>query len=168
MTTLPDGRIFYFAPEDSTIQPIIDLVSNATKSIYIWDYSFNLVPLVDILIEKFKAGVDVYLTLDKSQSVGSTEAPEVTACREAGIPIVIGTSDLHQILHDKVVIVDGSQVLYGSFNLTGAAAKEVNNYCIDPEIAVVNIYWQSGVLVTNWCIANQPTGVSNNAQPLVI
>ena len=166
MMKLSDGRVFYFAPQDSTIEPIIDMVSSAEKSIYIWDYSFNLVPLVDILISKFKAGLTVYLTLDKSQSVGSTEAPEVTACREAGIPIVIGTSDLHQILHDKLVIVDMKQVLYGSFNLTGAAAKEVNNYCIDPELSVVNAYWQSGVLVTNWCITNESSGVSNNAQPL--
>lgn len=166
MFTLPDGRVFYFSPGDTTIQPILDLVTEAEKSIYIWDYSFNLVSLADTLVAKHKAGVEVYLTLDKSQSAGSTEAPEVTQLREAGIPLVIGTSDLHQIIHDKVVIVDGAKVLYGSFNLTGIAAKEVNNYCIDPEIGVVNAYWQANCLVTNWCIENEPTGVSNGAQPL--
>lgn len=166
MFTTPDGRVFYFAPTDATIQPICDLASGAARSIHVWDYSFNLVALADILIAKHAAGVTIYCTLDRSQSTTSTEEPEVTALRTAGIPLVIGTSDQHQILHDKVVIVDGSKVLYGSFNLTGAAAAEVNNYCIDPEPAVVAAYWSANALVTNWCIANEPTGVTNGATPL--
>lgn len=166
MFTTPDGREFYFAPQDTTIQPILDLAQNAIRSIYVWDYSFNLVALADIFVAKHQAGVVVYLTLDKSQSDTAEEEPEVAQLRAAGIPLVIGTSDQHQILHDKVVIVDGTKVLYGSFNLTGVAAEEVNNYCIDPEPEVVAAYWSANALVTNWCIAHEPQGVSNGARPL--
>lgn len=146
----------YFSPDDNVQQAVLDLVSSAAKSIRLADYSFNLVPLVDILIAKQAAGLDIKLVLDKSQAAGSTEKPEVVRIKAAGIPLVIGTSDEHHIMHSKYVVIDGQAVGYGSYNFTKVAEEESNVFVIETNAAVAAAFSQNWQAMWDWISQHEP------------
>ena len=129
MNILTPGITVYNSPTDDTLAEFLVLLNAATKSIHLADYSFNVMEIVDILIAKDKAGLDVKLVLDRSQSAGKTEVPEIKALQAAGIPLVIVESSLHQIMHDKFCVLD-EITQTGSWNYTTAASKENNNYFV--------------------------------------
>jgi len=53
------GTRTFFSPDDDTQQVMLDFASSAQKSILIADYSFTCALLVDILVKKHAAGVNV-------------------------------------------------------------------------------------------------------------
>lgn len=147
---LDQSRKIYFSPEDDTKSAYLAWVKTATKGIYIADYSFNMVELVDTLIEKYKSGIPVKLVLDKSQSHGSTEEPEVQRLREANIPLMVGTSPEHHIMHSKYTVIDGNQVEYGSWNYTEVASKESNFIIIENNEAMALLFLKDWNLQWDW------------------
>lgn len=128
---LDNTRKTYFSPEDDTLRAFLDFIGTAEKKIRIADYSFNLEPLVDLLIKKHNAKVDVRLVLDKSQSVGVSEKPAIERLKKAKIKFVVGTSDKHKIMHNKFTIIDDEWVQSGSWNYTNAASDEDNFFDIE-------------------------------------
>lgn len=149
-------RIFYASPDDDTITPFLKFIGSATKSIHIADYSFNMKELIPVLIGLRKEGIDIEVVLDKSQSSGASEAIDIQQLREAGISITIGTSDKHQIMHNKIAIIDGTRVLYGSWNFTDTAAREDNIYVIDSNTEVAVWAEQLFQNIKSWIISNEP------------
>lgn len=133
------GINLFNSPEDNTQAEFLSLLEGATKSIHLADYSFNLMPVVDILIAKAKAGVDVKLVLDNSQSKGKTEVPEITALKAVPeIHMVIVESDENQIMHNKSTIIDGHITETGSWNYTSSASKENNNFFVFDDDLIAN------------------------------
>lgn len=143
-------RKTYFAPDDDTINVFLAFVQTAQKKIRIADYSFNMDKLVDVLIQKHQAGLDVSLVLDKSQSAGPTESPEVTKVKQAGIPVVIGTSDQHKIMHHKFCVIDDEWTESGSWNFTDAAAKECNYFDIEHSTDRALMFTQNWQKIHDW------------------
>lgn len=117
----------YFSPEDDLNRIYLDLVSKAKKSIYIVDYSFNLVPLVNMLNAKVREGIDVRLCLDKSQSGGDAEKLAIAKMSdELKKHVLFGDSSRGKIIHDKFTVIDGKIVESGSWNYTFVAEEEDN------------------------------------------
>ena len=131
---LDNTRKTYFSPQDDTLAAFLQFIDTAQKKIRIADYSFNLEPLVDILIAKHKKGVDVKLVLDKSQSSGEAEQPAIAKLRQAKVDLVIGTSTKHKIMHNKFSIIDDAWVQSGSWNYTNAASDEDNFFDIEHSV----------------------------------
>jgi phosphatidylserine/phosphatidylglycerophosphate/cardiolipin synthase-like enzyme len=119
-------RKTYFAPYDDAETAVVTLVQSAKSKIRLADYSYNLENLTQALIEAHKNGIDVSLVLDRSQSAGSTEKPRIVELASAGVPMVIGTSSEHKIMHSKFIVVDDTVVASGSYNFTGTAEHEDN------------------------------------------
>ncbi|MHB8482800.1 MAG: phospholipase D-like domain-containing protein [Nitrospiria bacterium] len=138
MKQLAPGIALYGSPEDDTLAEFLFLLTHATTSIHLADYSFNIMEVVNLLVGKLKSGLDIKLVLDKSQSAGKTEVPEIKAIQAAGIPTVIVESSLHQIMHDKFCIIDGHILQSGSWNYTTAASKENNNYFVFDDNLIQN------------------------------
>lgn len=133
------GINLFNSPEDNTQGEFLSLLEGASKSIHIADYSFNIMPMVDILIAKAKAGLDVKLVLDLSQSSGSTEKPAIAALKaEPTIHMVIVESIDNQIMHNKFTTVDGHITEDGSWNYTTAASKENNNFFVFDDDLIVD------------------------------
>ena len=153
---LDNTRKTYFSPQDDTLKAFLDFIGTAKKKIRIADYSFNLDPLVDLLIEKHKAGVDVMLVLDKSQSAGTTEKPEITKLREAKVPFVLGTSDKHKIMHNKFTILDDQWVQSGSWNYTNAASDEDNFFDIEHSVDRATFFTADWQKMYDWISKNEP------------
>ena len=140
------GINLFNSPEDDTQAEFLSLAEGATKSIHLMDYSFNMVPLVNILIAKAKAGVDVKLVLDNSQSKGHTEAPEIALIKSTPeIHCVIVESDESQIMHVKSTIFDGHITETGSWNYTAVASKENNNFFVFDDELIKNDFNVSSV-----------------------
>ena len=162
MTRLIDNtRKTYFSPDDDTQNAFLQFLQSATKKILIADYSFNLQPVVDLLISKHQSGIEVRLILDRTQAAGRSEEPEVQQLRSAGIPLAVGTSSLRKIMHNKFTIVDDTWVESGSWNYTGTASKEDNFFDIEnsPDRAVAfATYWQK---MHDWIAKNESGGISN-------
>lgn len=133
------GINLFNSPEDNTQAEYMSLIEGATKVIDIADYSFNIMPLVELLIAKAKAGVAVRLVLDNSQSKGTTEAPAITALKaEPLIHMVIVESDENAIMHNKSTVIDGHITETGSWNYTTAASKENNNFFVFDDELIPN------------------------------
>lgn len=152
---IDQSRKFYFSPQDDIGAVFVKFIQGAKKEILIADYSFNLVPLVDLLLEKAKLGVDVRLVLDRSQSKGKTEEPEVARLKEAMVPMVIGTSEDHRIMHDKYAVVDGSWVEHGSWNMTKVASLESNFIVIEHNTQIAGIFAQDWEFQWDWIEKNE-------------
>ena|SRR6185312_1330348 len=144
-----------FAPTDDCKQMLLDFANSAASSVKIADYSFNMSELVDILIAKHQAGLDVSLILDKSQASGSTEIPQVTRLKQAGVPYIVGTSQDHKIMHLKVIIVDGVAVGSGSYNFTEVAGKESNNFRIEQDPEIASLFLNDWQTTHDWIQANE-------------
>lgn len=127
---ITQARTLYSSPEDDCETPILAAVTAATHSVRVLDYSFNWVAFAEALVERHTAGVDVRLVLDSSQAGGKTEKPVVASLTASGVPVSIGDSQKHRIMHDKIVVIDGETpnpvVISGSFNFSEAAEDESN------------------------------------------
>lgn len=129
MIQLASGTKILFSPNDDTQGTFLDLLNNAKERIHLADYSYNLPQVSNILVDKFKAGVDVKCVLDRSQSTGKTEIPALTILQQAGVPLKIVESSKHRIMHDKFCVIDDITEA-GSWNFTGAASLENNFYFV--------------------------------------
>lgn len=153
-TPIPPSRILYTSPDDDTVAAYLTWLSSQTF-IRIADFSFNLVALTDLLISRHQSGADISLVLDKSQASGSTEIPQIARLRVSGIPLVLGTSRKHRIMHDKFTL-GTSSTQYGSWNYTQAAALEDNFFFIDSDPLIYSSFLTTWNHMYDWIAANIP------------
>ena len=107
----------YFAPEDSVENVITELIGKAESSIHFMAFTFTSDVLGNIMIERFKRGVKVFGVFEK---IGShTKFSEYLRMKDAGIPVVIDKNK--NLMHHKIIIIDGIIVIVGSYNYTKSA-----------------------------------------------
>ena len=115
-TNAPDIKV-YFSPHGGCTEAVVNALHGARKQILVEAYSFTSEPIAVALIDAEKRGVDVEVILDKSQEQArGTEADLISL---SGIPTYSDTA--YRIAHDKVMVIDGSKVITGSFNFTKSA-----------------------------------------------
>ncbi|HQG32485.1 MAG TPA: phospholipase D family protein [Deltaproteobacteria bacterium] len=110
----------YFSPKGGAAEAIIREIDHARKDIFIQAYSFTSAPIAKALVNAHKRGVRVEVLLDKSQRTSKYSSSDFFA--HAGIPTFIDSS--HAIAHSKIMIIDGSTLITGSFNFTKAAEEK--------------------------------------------
>ncbi len=111
----------YFSPRGGCTEAVEDAISEAKSEILVQAYSFTSAPIAKALVDAHKRGVRVQIILDRSQRKERYSSADFTA--HAGIPTYIDAA--HSIAHNKIMIIDKSVVITGSFNFTKAA--ESNN-----------------------------------------
>ncbi len=125
----------YFSPDDDVAGHIVDLVANATESIFFLAYSFTSDAIGSAIIEKWQAGVFVTGLMDEGQ-IQSNTGSEYDSFRKAGLSVrKDGNSGL---MHHKVIIIDRKIVITGSYNFSRSAeTKNDENVIVihNPEIA---------------------------------
>lgn len=90
-------------------------------------YSFTSKPIAKALLDAHKRGVKVVAVLDKSQRTQKYSG--ATFLANAGIPVYIDSQ--HAIAHNKVMVLDRSTLITGSFNFTAAAeGKNAENLLV--------------------------------------
>jgi phosphatidylserine/phosphatidylglycerophosphate/cardiolipin synthase-like enzyme len=105
----------------------VSTIRQAKTEILVQAYSFTSAPIAKALVDVHKRGVRVQIILDRSQRKERYSSADFTA--HAGIPTYIDAA--HSIAHNKVMIIDKSVIITGSFNFTKAAeGKNAENLLV--------------------------------------
>ena len=108
----------YFSPDDGVQAILLDILNEAQESIYFMAFSFTADALGEALRERAESGVTVAGVMDEEQ-VKSNQGTEYDAFRQAGLDVYIDGNPGQ--MHHKIVIVDESIVIVGSYNFTNSA-----------------------------------------------
>lgn len=123
-----------FTPDENCTSLIIREIDKAQKFILVQAFSFTSRPIAQSLVAAHKRGVDVKVLIDKSQKTHPHS--EYNFLRENGVSVKI--DNISGIAHNKVIILDGTSVITGSFNFAKAAQnRNAENVVLirDPKIA---------------------------------
>ena len=109
----------HFSPKGGATDTVVQEIDHAKSQILVQAYSFTSAPIAKALIDASKRGVKIHAVLDKSNETGKYSA--ATFLFNAGIETQI--DDHHAIAHNKIIIIDNTTVITGSFNFTKAAEE---------------------------------------------
>jgi len=110
----------YFSPRNGATAAIVREIDRARSEIRVQAYSFTSAPIAQALLNAYKRGIKVEVILDKSQKTGKYSSS--TFLMNARIPTYIDAE--HAIAHNKIILIDRSVVITGSFNFTKAAEEK--------------------------------------------
>jgi phosphatidylserine/phosphatidylglycerophosphate/cardiolipin synthase-like enzyme len=109
----------YFSPKGGCTEAVVRELANARQTVLVQAYSFTSTSIAAALVSASRRGVRVEAVLDKSNKTGKYSAADFLV--NARIPTWIDSS--HAIAHNKVMVIDNSTVITGSFNFTKAAEE---------------------------------------------
>lgn len=109
--------IVAFSPNGGGTQLIVQAINHARRTILVQAYSFSSRPIIHALEAAKSRGVDVYVILDHSDLRSHDSG--LQAMLSHGIPVWIDTTV--RIAHNKVMVIDGRDVITGSFNFSWSA-----------------------------------------------
>ncbi|MEI8033800.1 MAG: phospholipase D family protein [Chlorobiaceae bacterium] len=128
----------YFSPRGGATEAVVGEINSAKQEILVQAYSFTSQPIAKALVAARKRGVRIVAVLDKSQR--REKYTEADFLAHAGIPTYIDA--VHAIAHNKVIIIDRSTLITGSFNFTKAAEEKnaENLLIVKGNTPVVELY----------------------------
>ncbi len=134
----------YFSPDDQVSRRLLDLIRTAQESIYFLAYSLTSDPLAEAILERYAAGVTVAGVMDSDQ-IQSNQGTEFDRFAQAGIDV--RRDDNPGLMHHKVLILDRSIVITGSYNFTRSAEESNDENVLilfSPEIAEIYLaeFWR--------------------------
>ena len=120
---LEDGTSVYirFSPDDGIDDMIESLIQAANESVYMLAYSFASRDIAERLEAADNDGLDVIVICEdgKAYTDGGGQCGPLS---EAGVQVYVdGYKDT--LMHEKVIILDDSVVIAGSYNFTRSADK---------------------------------------------
>lgn len=137
LITDPASKItVHFSPGGNCTAFITQLIEQATHEILVQAYAFTSIAIAKALERASNRGISVKVLIDRSQV--STRGSQVKQLIKRGIPVRI--DQVPGIAHNKVMIIDNTYVITGSFNFTQAAeTKNAENVLTiqDPRIALI-------------------------------
>lgn len=129
-----------FTPPTGCAKVISNLISQAKESVYVQAYGITSNEIVDELLAAHARGVKVRILLDKSNL--SDKYSKMQQMADSGIDVSI--DKVSGIAHNKVIILDESKVITGSFNFTKSAdIRNAENVIIVNDKEVASKYLQN-------------------------
>jgi len=132
-----------FSPHGGCTEAIVENLNRATTSVLVQAYSFTSAPIAKALADAKKRGVNVRVILDKSNVTGHYSSADFVA--HANIATYIDAK--HAISHNKIMVIDGTTILTGSFNFTKAAeGSNAESLLVIQDAALAKVYtanWQA-------------------------
>ena len=124
----------YFSPNGGCTAAVLNALGAAKQSVLVESYTLAANPFAQALVEAKKRGVDVQVILDKSQKTNQLSPAPYLA--NEGVPTYIDTA--HKLLANKIMVIDGNEVISGSFSFTKSAESNAESLMIinfAPELA---------------------------------
>ncbi len=108
----------YFSPDDGVQASFLGLLENAQESIYFMAFSFTADSMGEAIRNRAREDVVVAGVMDDEQ-VNSNVGTEFDPFRQAGLDVLRDANEGQ--MHHKVMIIDESIVVFGSYNFTNSA-----------------------------------------------
>jgi phosphatidylserine/phosphatidylglycerophosphate/cardiolipin synthase-like enzyme len=108
-----------FSPGGGCTEAIVDAIGKARTSIDVQAYSFTSAPIAEAVVKAHARGVKVRVVLDKSQR--TERYTSATYLANHKVPVWIDAG--HAIAHNKIILIDRSLIITGSFNFTKSAEQ---------------------------------------------
>jgi len=118
-TSIPQGVQVYFSPKGGATDAVVNALDHTTNTVLVQAYSFTSAPIAKALVDALRREIKVQVILDHSQR--TEKYSEADFLKHSGVPTFIDSQ--HAIAHNKIMILDNSVVLTGSFNFTKAAEE---------------------------------------------
>jgi phosphatidylserine/phosphatidylglycerophosphate/cardiolipin synthase-like enzyme len=129
----PDNARTFYSPVDNVHGALTDLVQSANKSLVIAMYGYDDDQLNQVIQGQLTSNsVYVQMSLDSTQAAGVHEKDILANLskwenQKVGNSIAIGKSEKGAIMHLKLVIVDGLDVITGSTNWSTSGETQQDN-----------------------------------------
>jgi phosphatidylserine/phosphatidylglycerophosphate/cardiolipin synthase-like enzyme len=142
-----------FTPNQPCLPMVIEAINNAQSSILLLGYSFTSKPITQALIQAKIRGVKVRMVLDHSQQFQKYSKEPIGNLLKEQIEVRFDHSV--KIAHNKVLVIDNSQTLTGSYNWTlSAEFKNAENLVFINSPAVAKQYTE--YFEERWNISKPP------------
>jgi phosphatidylserine/phosphatidylglycerophosphate/cardiolipin synthase-like enzyme len=126
----PDAARIFYSPVDQVHEALKALLSSATKSVVVSMYGYDDEELDAVLRDKLESDkIFVQMSLDKTEAAGVHEKEILAKWDNDGVgnSIAIGRSEKNAIMHLKMVIIDGLDVITGSTNWSTSGETAQDN-----------------------------------------
>jgi phosphatidylserine/phosphatidylglycerophosphate/cardiolipin synthase-like enzyme len=126
----PDHTRTFYSPVDRVHEALKTLLTSASKSLVVAMYGYDDAELNSVLRSKLEnEKVYVQMSLDSTQAKGVAESPLLAPWLNdnTGNSIAIGHSEKSAIMHLKMVIIDGVDVVTGSTNWSAGGQTKQDN-----------------------------------------
>lgn len=134
----------YFSPNGGVTDAIVKEIGAAESEILVQAYYFTSAPIGKALVDAHNRHVRVEVILDRSQVKPDGQYCPAKFFFDAGILVYIDSA--HQIAHNKIIIIDRTTIITGSFNFTRSAEeKNAENLLVIPSKELTAKYlenWQ--------------------------
>lgn len=141
---LGNGQIqgIFFSPHGGCEAEVVRWIQRANASVHVLIYSFTLDLIGDALVDAHNRNIDVKVVFEQSQI---SEYSQYSRLKSNGIDVRNDTNS--NLMHDKVMVVDGVVVLTGSFNWSNSAEESNNEnlivvYGSDTASIYQNEFWK--------------------------
>lgn len=105
---------------------LVNLIDNAQESVDVAAYDFDLETVTEALIRAQNDGLRVRLVTD----ISNADEEAIGRLTNAEIPVVARPGEGWGIMHNKFVVVDGTWVWTGSWNMTDNGTYRNNNNAV--------------------------------------
>lgn len=135
-----------FTPGDDCANKIIKVITQAKKEVLVQAYVFTDMPIARALIKAKSNGVNVRVILDRSQIKKRRGLVSFLTNNKINLTAV---DYRPSIAHNKVMIIDGTIVITGSYNYSNGARNNAENIIIIKDSNLAKKY------IKNWYVCEQ-------------
>lgn len=109
-----------FAPDMRVGDRIVSILQDAEKSIHVMAFNLTLDTITDAILRSASTGIEVQALFDADQS--QNQGSDVARLSESGLDVLLDGNP--RKMHHKVIIVDESIVITGSYNFSRNAEEK--------------------------------------------